>query len=59
MAVILSNGDAGSKWIEVGQANQVYRDLTKHVSEIITINDEGWADFCCEPGSVSVWISQD
>lgn len=59
MAVVLSNGDAGSKWMEVGQANQTYFDLTEHISETITTNDEGWAEFRCEPGSVSVWVPQE
>lgn len=56
IAVVLSNGDAGTKWMEVGQPNQTYIDLTEHIAEPITTNDEGWADFCCEAGSVSVWV---
>jgi len=58
IAIVLSNGDAGTKWMEVGQANQTYVDLTEHISETITTNDEGWADFRCRAGSVSVWIPQ-
>jgi len=56
IAVVLSNGEAGTKWMEVGQPNQTYIDLTEHIAEPITTNDEGWADFCCEAGSVSVWV---
>ncbi|MEL6816723.1 MAG: alpha-amylase [Cyanobacteria bacterium J06598_3] len=56
MAVVMSNGDAGSKWMEVGQPNCTYKDLTEHISEAVTTNDEGWADFRCEAGSVSVWV---
>ncbi|NES05736.1 MAG: alpha-amylase [Okeania sp. SIO2F4] len=58
MAVVLSNGDEGTKWMEVGQANQAYIDITEHISEPITTNDEGWADFKCNAGSVSVWVPQ-
>ena len=56
MAVVLSNGDAGSKWMEVSTPNQVYVDATEHIAEAVTTNDEGWADFRCEAGSVSVWV---
>lgn len=58
MAVVLSNGEDGCKWMEVGQPNQTYIDLTEHIKEPITTNDEGWADFRCLAGSVSVWIPQ-
>jgi alpha-amylase len=56
MAVVLSNGDAGSKWMEVGMPNQVYVDVTEHIPEPVTTNEEGWAEFRCAPGSVSVWV---
>lgn len=58
MAVVLSNGDAGTKWMEVGQPNCTYIDITEHISEPVTTNEEGWAEFCCAAGSVSVWIPQ-
>jgi alpha-amylase len=56
MAVVLSNGGDGTKWMEVGQPNQTYIDLTEHIDEPIVTNDEGWAEFRCLAGSVSVWI---
>jgi alpha-amylase len=59
MAVILSNGDSGTKWMEVGQPNKTYIDLTEHIKEPIATNDRGWAEFCCNAGSVSVWVPQD
>jgi alpha-amylase len=58
MAVVLSNGDEGSKTMEVGQPNTLYIDLTGHISDAITTNDDGWADFRCSAGSVSVWVPQ-
>ena len=36
MAVVLSNGGEGTKWMEVGQSNQTYIDLTEHIEEPIT-----------------------
>ncbi|MDB9524848.1 alpha-amylase [Oscillatoria sp. CS-180] len=58
MAVVLSNSDAGYKWMEVGQPNTTYVDITEHVSESVTTNEEGWAKFSCPPGSVSVWVPE-
>lgn len=58
LAVVMSNGEAGSKWIEVGMPNCKFVDITEHISEPITSNDDGWADFTCNGGSVSVWVSQ-
>ncbi|MGB2926328.1 MAG: alpha-amylase [Limnothrix sp.] len=58
MVVIMSNGDAGFKSIETGQPNRKFVDVTEHLDEPITTNDEGWADFPCPAGSVSVWVSQ-
>ncbi|MEL6937601.1 MAG: alpha-amylase [Cyanobacteria bacterium J06598_1] len=59
MAVVISNGDDGEKWMEVGQANRTYVDLTEHINDPITTNDEGWAHFRCNAGSVSVWVPED
>lgn len=58
MAVVLSNGDAGTKYMEVGQPNRTYIDITEHISEPVTTNEEGWAEFPCPAGSVSVWVPQ-
>ena len=58
MAVVLSNGDEGTKWMEIGKPNQTYIDITEHVSEPVEINDEGWGEFSCVAGSVSVWVPQ-
>ena len=58
MAVVMSNGDAGTKWMQAGQPNQSYVDITEHVEESVVTDGEGWANFCCEAGSVSVWVPQ-
>ena len=59
MAVILSNGDAGTKWLEIGQPNSEYVDLTEHIPEPVTTNADGWAEFRCNAGSVSVWVPKE
>ena len=58
MAVVMSNSESGTKWMEIGQPNCTYIDSTEHVKEPITTNEDGWADFCCEGGSVSVWVPE-
>ncbi|MEZ2228839.1 MAG: alpha-amylase [Microcoleus sp.] len=58
MAVVLTNGGDGTKFMEVGQPNRTYIDLTENIKESITTNDEGWADFRCNSGSVSVWVPE-
>jgi len=56
MAVLMSNGADGFKWMEVGQADSVYRDLTGHVPGVVVTNESGWGEFRCKGGSVSVWV---
>jgi alpha-amylase len=58
MAVVLSNGGDGTKFMEVGQPNRIYIDITENIKESIATNDEGWADFRCNAGSVSVWVPE-
>lgn len=56
MAVLLSDGSEGSKWMRVGKPQQKFRDLTGHIQDVITTNKDGWAEFHCAGGSVSVWV---
>ncbi len=58
MAVVLSNGGDGTKYMEVKQPNRTYIDITEQIGEPIVTNDEGWAEFRCNGGSVSVWVPQ-
>ena len=56
MAVLLSNGMDGTKNMETGAPNTTYFDITGHIAELITTNDDGWGKFQCKANSVSVWI---
>lgn len=58
MAVLLSDGPAGHKWMEVGKPNTKFVDLTEHISEPVYTNEAGWGEFRCRGGSVSVWIQE-
>jgi alpha-amylase len=58
MAVIMSDGAAGNKWMEVGKPHTMFYDLTGHITDPITTNEYGWAEFYCNGGSVSVWVEK-
>lgn len=58
MAVPMSDGPAGTKWMEVGKHHSVFRDLTIHIREPITTNGDGWVEWGCPGGSVSVWVEE-
>ncbi|HEY9648219.1 MAG TPA: alpha-amylase domain-containing protein, partial [Chroococcidiopsis sp.] len=58
MAVMMSDGPGGSKWMEVGKPNTTFYDITEHIKEPVTTNPWGWAEFRCPGGSVSVWVQQ-
>ncbi len=58
MAVLLSDGPEGTKWMEVGKPHARFVDATEHVKEAVVTNEHGWGEFRCHGGSVSVWLQQ-
>lgn len=58
LAVVLSNGEEGFKTMEVGQkfAGKTFIDALAHREQEVLIDENGWAEFHCNAGSVSVWI---
>lgn len=56
-AIVLTNGEPGGKRMYVGEerAGEDWHDLTGNKEDVITIEDDGWADFPVEGGSVSVY----
>ena len=58
MAVLLTNGSEGTKWMEVGKPNTAFYDLTGHIPHTIITNNDGWAEFRCNGGAVSVWVEE-
>ena len=58
MAVIMSNDSGGSKWMEVGRINAKFNDITENITESVYTNQDGWGEFSCNGGSVSVWVEQ-
>ena len=57
IAVLLSNGDDGNKHMETGAPNTTYLDITEHIDETVETNNDGWGEFRCKAGSVSVWVA--
>jgi alpha-amylase len=58
MAVVMSNAEAGEKRMSVGQPNCTYVDITGQIDDVVMTEEEGWATFGCQAGSVSVWVPQ-
>ena len=56
LAVVLSNGDSGTKRMQTSLANHTFYDALGHIEDRIETDAEGWAEFRCNAGSVSVWL---
>lgn len=56
IAVLISNGEDGVKNMQTTAPNTTYVDITEHIKKDIITNDEGWGEFLCPAGSVSVWV---
>ena len=56
MAVLVSNGDAGTKRMSTGNSMKAYRDCTGHIADLVTTDNEGFGDFLCPGRSVAVWV---
>ena len=57
MAVVISTGDEGRKKMQTFKPNQEFRDHTGHIKEPITTDAEGFAEFVCPAGSLSIWCT--
>jgi alpha-amylase len=57
-AVLLSNGDAGHKVMQIGKryAGRVFVDMLEKNPAEVTIAEDGTGEFYVNPGSVCVWI---
>jgi alpha-amylase len=57
MAVLMSDGPGGSKWMYTGKANTKFVDYLGNRSDEVWTNSDGWGEFKCNGGSVSVWVN--
>lgn len=57
LAVVMSNSDGATISMEIGSryAGRTFKDKLGKIQDEVQVNDSGWADFHCGPGSVSVW----
>ncbi len=60
LAVIMSDAKGGSKWMDMGRrnANKKLVDLLKNSGGTVITNNDGWGEFYCQGGSVSVWVDE-
>jgi alpha-amylase len=58
MAVVLSDGPGGTKRMAVDRPTAQFADVTGNIAETITTGADGWGEFRCNGGSVSVWVQQ-
>ncbi|BDU51275.1 alpha-amylase [Haliovirga abyssi] len=58
MAVILTDGGSGSKWMDVGRPNAVFYDYLGNRTDKVYTNSDGWGEFKVNGGSASVWVQE-
>ncbi len=58
MAVVMSNGADGNKWMNTFRPDALFYDLTEHFNEKVRTNAEGWGNFPCKGRRVSVWLQE-
>lgn len=56
LAVLMSDGPEGTKWMDVRRPHARFTDRLGQVAGEVVANAEGWAEFRCGGGSVSVWV---
>jgi alpha-amylase len=56
MAVVITNGDYGKKWLPTCRPNTQYQDFTDALHHFIRTNADGWAEFECPSRNTSVWV---
>ncbi len=55
LAVLISNGGDGWKWMDIARPNTQFHDATGNITETVSTNEYGWGKFLCKAGSVSIW----
>ncbi len=58
LAVLMSNGEEGFKQMEIGKkfTGKIFIDALGKRNEEIIIDENGFGEFLCNGGSVSVWV---
>ncbi len=58
-AVVMGNREAATKRMEMGRryAGKAFRDVLGHLPDEIIVGKDGWGEFPCPAGGVSVWVA--
>lgn len=56
IAVLLSNDAESKKSMKMGMPRVTYKDITEHIKETVTTNNDGWGEFRCAGRAESVWV---
>ena len=57
VVLLLSNGDRGTKLVDVREPGRAFRDVVGGEVEIAVSDDVGMLQVSCPPGAVAVWVS--
>ena len=58
MAVVMTNGSEGNKWMNMFKPGAEFYDLTGHITQTVFTDQNGWGNFPCPAGNVSVWLQK-
>jgi len=58
LAVLLSDGPGGVKWMDTGRGGAIFREITGQFATPVTTNQWGWGGFPVQGGSLSVWVGE-
>ncbi len=58
MAVVVTDGNSGTKRMNTGKPNSAFYDYTGNKSDTIYTDGSGWGTFPVNGGSVSVWVQK-
>ena len=58
LAVLLSDGPGGVKWMDTGRGWTVFREISGRFATPVVTNRWGWGEFPVDGGSLSVWVGE-
>jgi alpha-amylase len=58
MAILMSTGADGNKWMNTLRPDATFYDLTEHLQEKVVTDEDEWGNFLCKGGKVYVWLQE-
>ncbi len=59
LAVVLTDGPAGVKRMATTRPNRSFHELTGISAVMVATDGEGWGDFACPAGAITVWVEDE